>query len=364
MTKKNEIIDKKNYAKKLEKKYKKQDILSMNLDELQVFMIDLGAPAYRAAQIFEWLHRRGADSFEKMDNLPKTLRAALEEHCHITPCHLIETLTSDKDGTHKFLFALEGDVLIEAVRMEYSFGHSICISTQAGCRMGCRFCASATGGLLRNLIAGEMCAQVYASKQDIQKLSGIVLMGCGEPLDNFDQTIKFLELINHPKGAAIGGRHITISTCGLIPQIKELAALGLQINLAISLHAPNDQIRKTLMPIASRYPISELIEVCKYYINQTNRRITFEYALVKDINDHPSHALALAELLTGMLCHVNLIPVNPGAGDYSPTLRREAEAFAAILQHKHIQTTIRRTIGSEVNAACGQLRAKKMERTL
>jgi len=341
-----------------EKKIKK-DILSMTLEEVQMLMGDLGAPAYRAAQIFEWLHRRGADSFEEMDNLPKPLRDALEAQCRITPCRLVETLTS-KDGTHKFLFALEEDVLIESVRMEYSFGHSICISTQAGCRMGCRFCASASGGLLRNLTAGEMCAQVYAVKQDIQKLSGIVLMGCGEPLDNFDQTVRFLELIGHPKGAGVGGRHITISTCGLVPQIKALAGLRLQINLAISLHAPNDEIRKTLMPIAKRYPIDELIEACTNYLGETNRRITFEYALVKGLNDHTDHALELAKRLSGMLCHVNLIPVNPGAGDYSPTLRKEAEAFASILQRKHIQTTIRRTIGSEVNAACGQLRAKRV----
>ena len=342
----------------------KKDILSMTLDEIQRLMGDLKMPAYRAAQIFEWLHRRGVNAFDEMDNLPKGLRIALEESCRIAACRLVESLKSDKDGTQKFLFALEDDTLIESVQMEYAFGHSICISTQAGCRMGCKFCASAMGGLMRNLTAGEMCAQVYAARKGTQKLAGIVLMGCGEPLDNFDNTIRFLELIGHPKGSAVGGRHITISTCGLVPQIKALAALKLQINLAISLHGPDDDLRKTLMPIANRYPISELIEACQHYIQSTNRRITFEYALVKGLNDHPDHALALAKLLSGMLCHVNLIPVNVAAGDYSPTLRREAEVFGAILQRKHIQTTIRRTIGGDVNAACGQLRAKKLDDTL
>ena len=348
------------------KKPTKTDILSMNLDEMAAFMAHLNEPQYRAVQIFEWLHRRGAGlgSVQDMDNLPKSLRAALEEHCRIASCRLVDVRISNLDDTHKFLFALEDDVLIESVRMKYSFGNSICISTQAGCKMGCKFCASAEGGFIRNLTAGEMCAQVYAARQEAEKPAGIVLMGCGEPLDNFDQTIRFLELISHPKGAAVGGRHITVSTCGLVPQIKALADMRLQINLAISLHGPSNQIRKTLLPIANRYSINELIDACKYYISLTNRRITFEYALIRGINDHPDHAAALAKLLYGMLCHVNLIPVNPGAGGSSgqksffPTNRREAEAFAIALERNHITATIRRTIGSDVNAACGQLRAK------
>jgi len=245
--------------------------------------------------------------------------------------------------------------------MEYNFGSSICISTQAGCRMGCKFCASTSDGLIRNLTAGEMCAQVYSSLQG-KKLAGIVLMGCGEPLDNFEQVIRFLELIMHPKGVGVGARHITISTCGLIPQMRKLADLKLQINLAVSLHAFNDATRQELMPIAKTYPIQELIEACRYYIKQTNRRITFEYALVRGINDTIKDAEALAKLLKGMLCHVNLIPVNPGGGNYTPTLRREAETFTAILMKNHIQATIRRTIGDDVDAACGQLRAQRMKR--
>ena len=340
----------------------KNDILSMNPEELKALITELNEPAYRAVQIFEWLHRRGVDSFAEMDNLPKSLRAALNERCEITVCQLEESMVSEKDETHKFLFALKDGVLIESVKMKYSFGHSICISTQAGCRMGCRFCASTEGGLLRNLTAGEMCAQVYAAIPGIKKLVGIVLMGCGEPLDNFNETVKFLELICHPKGAAVGGRHITISTCGLVPQIKELADMKLQINLAVSLHAPDNDLRKSLMPIANRYSIEELIDACRYYISLTNRRVTFEYALVRGHNDSHGHAAALAKLLEGLLCHVNLIPVNECGGKskkfFSPTPRREAQNFSDILGKSHIQSSIRRTIGSDVNAACGQLRAK------
>jgi len=338
----------------------KKDISSMTLEQLQEQLSGMSIPSYRAGQIFEWLHRRGASTFEGMDNLPKILRATLEAQFCLTSCRLAETRVSEKDGTYKFLFALQDGVFIESVRMEYSFGSSICISTQAGCRMGCRFCASAAKGLIRNLTAGEMCAQVYAARSS-GKLGGIVLMGCGEPLDNFEQTVRFLKLIGHPKGAGVGARHITISTCGLVPQIKELAALKLQVNLAVSLHGPNDEIRKSLMPIAKRYSVETLMEACRYYINKTNRRITFEYALVKGLNDSMDDAQSLSKLLSGMLCHINLIPVNPGAGLYLPTRRPEAEAFAAVLRRNHIQTTIRRTIGSDVDAACGQLLAKRGE---
>lgn len=343
----------------------------MNISEIQSLLSTYREPSYRATQIFEWLHKRKANTFQDMDNLPKNLRAVLEENCRITHCKLAEIYSSARDDTQKFLFELEDGTFIESVRMQYNFGHSICISTQAGCRMGCKFCASAIGGLLRNLTAGEMCSQVYAvselpkNKQlnDSQATApNIVLMGCGEPLDNFDQVIRFIELIGHPKGENVGARHITVSTCGLVPQIIELADLNLQITLAISLHGPDDRIRKSIMPIANRYSIHELIESCRYYLNKTNRRITFEYALIRDFNDHVDHALKLSKLLAGLLCHVNLIPVNPAAGDYSSTLRQEAEAFSSILQRNNIKATIRRTIGSDVDAACGQLRAKKLPR--
>lgn len=335
------------------------DILSMDIAELKGLMTDLNAPSYRAVQIFEWLHRRGAESFEEMDNLPKALRAALSERCTIASCRLAKTVSSD-DGTQKFLYELSDGVLIESVLMKYSFGHSICISTQAGCRMGCRFCASGAQGLVRNLTAGEMCAQIYQPIAKCDQLDhatpNIVLMGCGEPLDNFEATIRFLELIGHPKGAGVGARHITVSTCGLVPQIRTLADMRLQINLAVSLHGPTDSVRRDLLPIAKRYSIGELMEACRYYIEMTNRRITFEYALVRGVNDSPGHAADLRELLTGILCHVNLIPVNPGAESrFLPTLRKEAEVFADILRRGRVTATVRRTIGEDIKAACGQL---------
>ena len=345
----------------------KYDILSMNVEELQNLMSELKEPAYRATQIFEWLHTKRFDCssilpFNDMKNLPKTLRTTLDERCKISTCKVKDLLISEQDDTHKYLFSLDDNITIESVRMKYSFGHSICISTQAGCRMGCRFCASAEGGLIRNLTPGEMCAQVYALKLT-DEVPNIVLMGCGEPLDNFESTMKFLELISHPKGAAIGGRHITISTCGLIPEIIKLTdSAKLQINLAISLHGPDDATRKTLMPIANRYPLTDLMDACKYYIKSTNRRITFEYALIKGINDSPQKADALATLLKGILCHVNLIPVNENTnGDtrYLPASRQAAKSFLSILENRGINATIRRTIGSDVNAACGQLRAKE-----
>jgi len=403
----------------------------MNIQELELLMKELGQPAYRAVQIFEWLHQRlpnnpgEAFSFAAMDNLPKSLREDLEKHCYITQVEVAEKLTA-KDGTIKYLLAFgsedgevhgdnkalgvrqvaaptvgntdrlvgaatcrpqtcNGDQLkittnqlpkvhIESVLMEYVHGRSLCISTQAGCRMGCVFCATGQGGLIRNLTAGEMCMQVYTAGG----ARNIVLMGCGEPLDNFDQTMKFIELITHPKGAGIGQRHITLSTCGLVPQMQALVKRRMQITLAVSLHGPDDATRQALMPIAKSYPIKELLAACKEYTDTTHRRITFEYALTCGINDSPAQARALASRLKGMLCHVNLIPVNqviPTGGTeqkllksltgeippqiLAPTKKREAMAFAAILQQAGIPATVRRTIGAEVNAACGQLRARK-----
>jgi len=347
----------------------------MTIEEIELLMKDLGQPTYRAAQVFEWLHKRfpaagEAFSFADMNNLPKSLREELKKRCYITPVDVVEMLVA-KDGTEKYLLAV-GDALnaettgslspepkvhIESVLMQYAHGQSICISTQAGCRMGCVFCATSQSGLIRNLTAGEMCMQVYAAKG----ARNVVLMGCGEPLDNFDHTIRFIELITHKKGAGLSQRHITISTCGLIPQMQALAQLRLQITLAVSLHASDDATRQALMPIAKRYFIKDLLAACREYTDITHRRITFEYALTSGINDSPTQARALANLLKGMLCHVNLIPVNPisGSSTFSPTKKREAMAFAAILQQANIPATVRRTIGAEVNAACGQLRANR-----
>jgi len=344
------------------------DILSMNIMELQLLMKQLGQPAYRAVQVFEWLHQRypsaagGAFSFAGMNNLPAKLRDELDNQCYITPVSVEKELRA-KDGTVKYLLAVGGDdpmpprVNIESVLMEYNHGHSVCISTQAGCRMGCVFCATGHSGLLRNLSAGEMCMQVYAVNKPVRN---IVMMGCGEPLDNFDQALRFIELITHPKGANLSQRHITLSTCGLIPQILELAKHKLQITLAVSLHGPDDATRQALMPIAKAHPVKDLLAACREYANTTRRRITFEYALTEGVNDSPAQARALANLLKGLLCHVNLIPVNPvGLTSLSPTKKREATAFAATLQEANIPATIRRTIGAEVDAACGQLRASQ-----
>ena len=331
-------------------------------------MKETGQPAYRAVQIFEWLHQRFPNSagegfsFAGMNNLPAGLRAELEKQCYITPVNIEKELRA-KDGTVKYLLATGGNepapprVLIESVLMEYTHGHSVCISTQAGCRMGCVFCATGHSGLLRNLSAGEMCMQVYAANAG-QRIRNVVLMGCGEPLDNFDATLRFIEIITHPKGAGLSQRHITLSTCGLIPEIRELAKRKMQITLAVSLHGSDDATRQALMPVAKVNPIKELLAACHEYANTTRRRITFEYALTEGVNDSPAQARALASLLKGLLCHVNLIPVNPtGTTSLSPTKKREATAFANILQESGIPATIRRTIGAEVNAACGQLRA-------
>jgi len=355
----------------------------MNLEELQLLMNRLEQPVYRAVQVYEWLHQRnqniadGTFTFAGMNNLPKNLREGLERQCYITPVSVEKELRA-KDGTVKFLLAAGGDepapsrVYIESVLMEYVHGYSVCISTQAGCRMGCVFCATGHSGFLRNLSAGEMCMQVYmASKSsateglsrndgDRQRVRNVVLMGCGEPLDNFDASLKFIELITHPKGAGLSQRHITLSTCGLVPQIRELAKRKMQITLAVSLHGPDDATRQALMPIAKANPMKELLAACREYANTTRRRITFEYALTEGVNDSPAQARALAKLLKGLLCHVNLIPVNPvGIANHSPTKKREAAVFASILQEANIAATIRRTIGTEVNAACGQLRAAK-----
>jgi len=310
-------------------------------------------PKYRAAQIFEWLHKKNAASFDRMLNLPKPLRDELEEKFFITKADVIEKQISQKDETIKFLTRL-GDAYAESVLMRYKHGNSVCISTQAGCKMGCKFCASTANGFHRNLSAAEFCAQVY----NAAPVKNIVLMGCGEPLDNFSETTRFIELISHEKGANISGRNITVSTCGLVPQIYELAQKNLQITLAISLHAPSDELRETFMPIAKKYPLDELIPVCRNYVEKTRRRLTFEYALVKNINDSPAHAKALCTLIKGILCHVNLIPINKTSADYSPAPPHVVENFANILRENKIPVTVRRSLGGEINAACGQLRSK------
>jgi len=336
-----------------------RDILSMNLAELEGLMAEMNQPLYRARQIFEWLHKKNAVEFSDMTNLSKPLRAELEARCQIAVVETLKKLESKNDGTIKYLFALH-DTAIESVLMQYSHGHSVCVSTQAGCKMGCIFCASGMD-FVRNLTAGEICAQVYAANKDCRRVGGVVFMGCGEPLDNFDAVILAIEQLSHPDGLNIGQRHITLSTCGIVPQMLKLAELKMQITLAVSLHAPSDDVRREIMPIAKRYPLKELISACRKYIQKTNRRITFEYALAKGVNDSPQQAKDLAKLLKGLNCHVNLIPMNKitnGESSMIATSRKDVQDFAAILQENRIQTTIRRSLGGDVDAACGQLRAR------
>ncbi|SEF67819.1 23S rRNA m(2)A-2503 methyltransferase [Caloramator fervidus] len=333
-------------------------IRDLTLKELEDTIIQMGEQKFRAKQIYKWINL-GVENFEEMTDLPKKLREKLKEVFLIKNMEIVNKQESS-DGTVKYLLKLLDGNLIEAVLMRYSYGNSVCISTQAGCSMGCIFCASTIGGKLRNLTAGEMLGEVLTIIKDQNiKLSNIVLMGTGEPLDNFDNVIKFLQIVNSKEGLNIGMRHITISTCGLVPEIKRLADLKLQITLAISLHAPNDEVRKKIMPIAYRYSFEDLLEACRYYIEKTNRRITFEYALIKGINDSIEHAEELAKKLKGLLCHVNIIPVNPvSERNFERPEKSKIEIFKNILDKNGINVTIRRELGTEIDAACGQLRRR------
>lgn len=339
------------------------DIKSMNEHELQEFMLSLGEKKFRAEQVYQWLHKKLVTDFEEMTNLSESLRAKLKEKCRLTALTAEKVQVSQADGTSKFLFRLYDGNLIESVLMKYHHGNSVCISSQVGCNMGCRFCASTLDGMVRNLTPSEMLDQIYR----IQIISGervdnIVIMGSGEPMDNYDNVIKFLELINAEKGLNISARNITVSTCGLVPKIYQLADLKLQITLAISLHAPNDNLRRTMMPVANKYSIAEIMEACRYYISKTGRRISFEYSLVKDVNDTKECAGQLIKLVKGMNCHVNLIPVNPiKERDYRQSEKRAIEDFKNKLEKNGINVTIRREMGRDIDGACGQLRKRFME---
>lgn len=329
----------------------------MQINEIEDVVVNNGEKMFRGKQIFKWIHK-GVESFDEMTNLPKNLREKLSSLGFIKNMEIAAKQESRIDGTVKYLMELKDGNLIECVLMKYSFGNSICISTQAGCSMGCSFCASTIGGKNRDLTAGEMLGQILKVQRDSGlKVSNVVLMGTGEPLDNFENVVKFLRIVNHSEGLNIGMRHITISTCGLVPEIKRLADLNLQITLAVSLHAPNDNIRKQIMPVARRYDIDELLDACRYYINKTNRRITFEYSLIHEVNDREEHARELSARIKDMLCHVNLIPLNKvKERKYNKSDREAVERFRDILVSSGIQTTIRRELGSDIDASCGQLR--------
>lgn len=334
------------------------DIKSMYLNELENWVKEKGQPAFRAKQLYQWMHEKYVGSVEEMTNLPKSFREVIEED--FVSISEETRQVSKKDGTIKFLFKLHDGQMIESVFMKYNYGNSICISSQAGCRMGCKFCASTIGGLVRNLSASEMLEQVYmAMRLTGERISNIVVMGTGEPLDNYDNLIRFVRIISDEKGYNISQRNITVSSCGIVPRIYDLANEDLSITFALSLHAPTDEERKALMPIAYQYSIEETLNACKEYFNKTGRRITFEYSLVKGQNDSEKQAVALAKLLKGINCHVNLIPVNPiNEREYERSDEDFIEKFKFILEKYSINGTIRRSVGSDIDAACGQLRRK------
>ncbi len=338
------------------------NLLDYTLEELKVWMKENGESAFRGKQILSWIYK-GVMDFEGMKNIPKSLINKLKENFIITIPEIIEVYKSELDGTEKFLLGFPDGNLIESVLMKYKHGNSICISTQVGCRMGCKFCASTIEGRVRNLTAGEILSEVIAVQNYIgERISNIVLMGSGEPLDNYDNVMKFLEVVSADYGLNIGQRHITLSTCGIVPKIYELADKELSITLAISLHAFNDEKRKEIMPIANKYKINEVLEACRYYLKKTNRRITFEYALVKGVNDGKEDAKALGQLLRGMLCHVNLIPVNEiKENTFKRSSKKTIDDFSEILKNNGIEVTTRREMGSDINAACGQLRRSYIE---
>ena len=339
------------------------DIKSLNYDELVTYMAGLGEKKFRASQLYQWMHEKLADSFDECTNLSNALRQKLKETSEYICLEPVRVQHSKLDGTEKYLFRLSDGNYVESVLMKYHHGNSVCISSQVGCRMGCRFCASTLNGKVRDLKPSEMLDQIYT----IQRLSGervdnVVVMGSGEPFDNYDNLLKFIKLLNCEKGLNISARNITVSTCGLVPKIRQLADMKLQITLAISLHAPNDELRKTMMPIANKYSISEIMEACRYYIEQTGRRISFEYSLVKGVNDTKECADQLIALVRNMKCHINLIPVNPiKERDYEQSEKKSINDFKNKLEKSGINVTIRREMGRDIDGACGQLRKSYME---
>ena len=343
----------------------KADIKSMNLSELIAFMEEMGEKAFRAKQIYQWIHEKQVDSFEQMSNISKKLKELLEEKAYLTSLQKEEVQISQIDGTRKYLFLLEDGNVIESVLMRYKHGNSVCISSQVGCRMGCRFCASTLDGLVRGLTPSEMLDQIYQIGKDIgERISNVVVMGTGEPLDNYDNLLRFIELLSDENGLHISQRNITVSTCGIVPKMRELADKKLSITLALSLHASNQEKRLALMPVANKYALDEVIDACKYYFEQTGRRITFEYSLVGGVNDTDKDAAELSRLIKGINCHVNLIPVNPiKERDYVQSNAGVIEAFKNKLEKNCINVTIRREMGRDIDGACGQLRKRYRERT-
>lgn len=341
----------------------KKILLDMTPDELKAYLMGLGQPAFRAKQVFSWLHK-GA-SYDEMRNLPAALREKLAEECYDQPSQIHDVFPSQKDDTVKFLYALHDGNIVEGVLMHYHYGYSLCISTQVGCKMGCAFCASTLNGCVRSLSAGEMLSEVLLANRYLGekgKVGHIVLMGSGEPLDNYDNVVRFLRLVNDPDGLNISLRNISLSTCGLVPRIEKLKEEKLPVTLSISLHAPNDTIRKQIMPVANTWPINELMQAVRSYVADTGRRVVFEYALIDKLNSTPEHARELSKLIRGLQCHVNLIPLNyVEESPLIPASPKTVQTFLATLEAEHISATVRREMGSDIGGACGQLRRRHLE---
>lgn len=339
----------------------KQDIKSMKLFQLEAALGELGQPKFRAEQVFSWLHR-GVTSFEEMTNLSKPLRAELDERFYISVPQVVKKQVSQRDGTIKYLWRLGDGNCVETVLMQYKYGNTVCVSSEVGCAMGCAFCASTLGGLVRRLTAGEILDQVLFTQLDSGKpVSHIVLMGIGEPLDNFDSVMSFLELVNRPKGMNISMRHISLSTCGLTERIDKLAHLHLQLTLSVSLHAPDDETRSRIMPVNRSCGVDRLLESCRSYYAETGRRISFEYAMIDGVNDSQGQAQLLGKKLRGMGAHVNLIPLNNvEESPLKPSTRENIRRFQQTLEQAGITVTVRRSLGGDIDASCGQLRRKQL----
>ena len=337
---------------------KKQDIKSMELSELTDFVEALGEKPFRARQLYRWMHAKTAASFEEMTDLSQAFRERLSEAAGYTVLKTVKMLESGIDGTRKYLFGLEDGTVIESVFMRYHHGNSVCVSSQVGCRMGCKFCASTLDGLTRNLTPAEMLEQVYRIQASTgERVSNVVVMGSGEPFDNYENLVRFIRLLSDENGLHISQRNITVSTCGLVPQIRRFAGEGLSVTLALSLHAPDDEVRKTLMPVANRYSLKEVLPACMEYYEKTGRRLTFEYSLVAGVNDSRRGAERLARLLKHTRGHVNLIPVNPiRERNFKQSDREAVEAFRSVLENHGLTATVRREMGRDIGGACGQLR--------
>ena len=340
----------------------KKDIASYNLSELEAELKEMGLPKFRAKQIYDWIHKKGVTNFSEMTNISKGLISELNDNFVIFSCTIEKKLVSRYDNTVKYLYCLPDGEYLECVVMDYKYGHTICVSTQVGCKMGCAFCASGIGGFKRQLRPSEILSQIYTAQRDLGlRISRIVLMGMGEPLDNFDNVMKFLELVSDENGLNIGMRHISLSTSGIVPRIYDLLEKKPQLTLSVSLHAPNNEIRSRIMPVNKSWDIDELLKACKIYADKTSRRISFEYAMMKGVNDTPECARELSSRLKGILCHVNLIPANEvKEKSHTRSDDNSINQFKSILEKSGLTVTVRRTLGSDINASCGQLRREKI----